>query len=104
MTLPQLLSADLATLRHHALVFDTTLAGALSAKWSEHGNTNCVPMPMTLTDGRLMLCADVLTEVGPGGLLEGMWAAADKAVLAQEVEVMPMAEVVALLPAEPSPV
>jgi hypothetical protein len=33
-----------------------------------------------------------------------MWAAADKAVLAQEVEVMPMAEVVALLPAEPSPV
>jgi hypothetical protein len=49
----------------------------------------------------LMLSADVLTEVGPGGLLHAMWEAADKEVLAQAVTVMPWADAVALLPADP---
>jgi hypothetical protein len=53
-----------------------------------------------MTDGRLMISADVLTEVMPGGMLEAMWAAADKAVLAQAVAVMPWADAVALLPPE----
>jgi hypothetical protein len=48
-----------------------------------------------------MLSADVLTEVMPGGLLEAMWAAADKAVLAQAVEVLPWGEALALLPPAP---
>jgi hypothetical protein len=90
--------------RQYALVFTTQLAGRLAELHAEHGSTNCVPMPMTLTDGRLMLCADVLTEVEPGGLLHAMWAAADKEVLAQAVEVLLWEDALALLPPEPSPV
>jgi hypothetical protein len=84
-----------------ALVFTPQLAVRLAELHGQHGSTNCVPVPRTLTDGRLMLCADVLTEVGPGGLLEGMWNAADKEVLVQAVQVMPWADAVALLPPDP---
>jgi hypothetical protein len=87
--------------RQYALVFTAQLAGRLSELHAVHGSQKCVPMPRTLTDGRLMLSADVLTEVGPGGLLETMWAAADKAVLAQAVEVLPWGEALALLPPAP---
>jgi hypothetical protein len=85
-----------------ALVFTPALAGRLAELHAEHGSTNCVPMPRTLTDGRLMLCADVLTEIAPGGLLHAMWAAADQQVLGQAVEVIPWADAVALLPADPA--
>ena len=84
-----------------ALVFASQLAARLAELHGLHGSTNCVPVPRTLTDGRLMLCADVLTEIGPGGLLEAMWAAADKQVLGQAVEVLPWSEAVALLPPDP---
>jgi hypothetical protein len=83
-----------------ALVFTPKLAARLAELHAEHGTTNCVPMPRVLTDGRLMLCGDVLTEVGPGGLLQGMWEAADQAVLLPAVEVIPWSEAVALLPVE----
>jgi hypothetical protein len=86
--------------RKYALVFTPTLAARLAELHAEHGNTNCVPIPRMLTDGRLMLCADVLTEVEPGGLLAAMWKAADKAVLLPNVEVIPWADAVALLPPE----
>lgn len=84
-----------------ALVFAPALAARLAEIHAEHGSTNCVPMPRVLTDGRLMLCADVLTEVMPGGLLHSMWAAADQAVLLAGVEVMPWADAVAMLPPDP---
>jgi hypothetical protein len=99
MTLADLtLPITYADARQWALVFDTTLAQRLAEIHAEHGSNECRPFPYVLRDGRLMLCADVLTEIGPGGLLEAMWAAADKAVLAQAVEVMPWADAVALLP------
>jgi hypothetical protein len=85
-----------------ALVFTPQLAGRLAELHAQHGSTNCVPMPRLLTDGRLMLCGDILTEVMPGGLLAGMWAAADQAVLLPNVEVIPWADAVALLPADPA--
>jgi hypothetical protein len=100
LTLP--ISYDQAS--QYALVFTDELAGRLAALHGEHGSTNCVPVPTRLTDGRLMLCADLLTECAPGGLLAGMWAAADKAVLLPAVEVVPIAEALALLPPDPSPV
>ncbi len=101
MTLSDLtLPISYADARQWALVFTPALAARLSELHAEHGSRLCRPVPRVLTDGRLMLSADVLTEVGPGGLLEAMWAAADKDVLAQAVEVMPWAEAVALLPAE----
>jgi hypothetical protein len=85
-----------------ALVFTPTLAGRLAQLHSQYGTPNCVPMPRMLTDGRLMLCADILTEVMPGGLLHAMWAAADQATLLSSVEVIPWADAVALLPPEPT--
>ena len=88
--------------RGYALVFTPQLAQRLAELHGLHGSSKCRPMPRRMADGRLMLSADVLTEVGPGGLLHAMWEAADKAVLAQAVEVMPWADAVALLPAEPA--
>jgi hypothetical protein len=85
-----------------ALVFAPQLAARLAELHAIHGSPNFVPMPRMLTDGRLMLCADVLTEVMPGGLLHAMWAAAGQAVLLASVEVIPWAEAVALLPPEPT--
>ena len=85
-----------------ALVFTPQLAARLAELHGQHGSTNCVPVPRTLTDGRLMLCADVLTEIEPGGLLHAMWQAADQAVLGASVEVIPWADAVALLPADPA--
>ena len=101
MTLADLtLPISYADARVLALVFTPQLAGRLAELHAEHGSPNCVPMPRMLTDGRLMLCADVLTEIAPGGLLHAMWAAADQQVLGQAVEVMPWADAVALLPAD----
>lgn len=91
-----------ADAKGYALVFTPALAGRLAELHALHGSQNCVPMPRAMADGRLMLCGDILTEVMPGGLLAGMWAAADKAVLGQAVEVMPWADAVALLPPDPT--
>ena len=103
MTLSDLtLPISYADARVLALVFTPQLAGRLAQLHAEHGSTNCVPMPRTLTDGRLMLCADVLTEIAPGGRLHAMWAAADQQVLGASVEVLPWADAVALLPADPA--
>jgi len=103
MTLADLtLPISYADARQWALVFDVALAQRLAEIHAEHGSQKCRPVPRQMTDGRLMLSADVLTEIGAGGLLEAMWAAADKSVLAQAVEVMPWADAVALLPADPA--
>lgn len=102
MTLGDLtLPIPIETARGYALVFTTQLAGRLAELHSLYGSTNCVPVPRALADGRLMLSADVLTEIEPGGLLADMWAAADKAVLNAAVEVLPWADAVALLPPDP---
>ncbi len=84
--------------RGYALVFGDALAVRLAEVWQEHGSTNCVPSPSLLTDGRWMLCADILTEIGPGGLLHAMWANVDQAVVVANVEVLSWAAAVALLP------
>ena len=104
MTLADLtLPIPYADARGMALVFTPQLAGRLAELHAQHGSANCVPVPRVLKDGRLMLCADILTEVEPGGLLHAMWQAADKAVLFQAVEVMPWADAVAMLPPSESP-
>ena len=97
LTLP--ISYDEA--RGYALVFTPQLAGRLAELHGLHGSNKCRPVPRVLTNGRLMLSADVLTEIEPGGLLHAMWEAADKAVLNAAVEVLPWADAVALLPADP---
>ena len=84
--------------RAHALLFAAQLAARLAEIHAVHGSQKCVPMPRTLTDGRLMLSADILTEVMPGGMLHAMWVHADKEVLLPAVEVVPIADAVALMP------
>lgn len=104
MTLADLtLPISYADAQAWALVFTPQLAARLAELHGLHGSSNAVPMPRTLTDGRLMLAADVLTEIEPGGLLHAMWEAADKAVLMDAVEVLPWADAVALLPPDPQP-
>ena len=93
-----------ADARGLALVFAPALAVRLQQLHAAHGSTNCVPVPLPLVDGRLMLGADVLTEIAPGGLLAAMWARADGAVLGANVEVVAWGEAVAMLPPpEPMP-
>jgi len=81
-----------------ALVFSPQLAARLAELHAEYGSPNAIPMPRVLTDGRLMLCGDILTMVDPGGFLHEMWIHADAAVLLPNVEVIPWGEAVALLP------
>ena len=87
-----------------ALVFSTALAARLAELHAEYGSPNAVPYPRRLTDGKLMLCGDILTMVEKGGFLHGMWSHADMDVLLPNVEVIPWADALALLPESPSPV
>lgn len=105
MTLAEVtLPVSLEWSRAHCLLFAPELAARLAELHSDHGSSNLILMPKELTDGRLMLSADVLTEVVDGGLLHAMWAAADMEMLLPAVEVLPLADALALLPEAPSPV
>ena len=84
----------------HALVFDAALAARLAEVQAQHGDPRHVPAPRRLTDGRFMLTADILTECVPGGLIYGGFSRLDAARFS-DIEVMPLAEAVALLPPEP---
>lgn len=86
-----------------ALVFSPQLAARLAELHEQYGSLNAVPYPRQLTDGRLMLCGDILTMVEEGGFLHGMWSHADMGVLLPSVEVMAWEEAVALLPVEVQP-
>lgn len=100
LTLP----IDVAYARTLALVFSPEVAARLADSCIAHGSTNCVPTPSLLTDGRLALSADLLTEIEAGGLLAEMWAYADHAIIGQAVEVLPSDVVAAMaIPCEPIP-
>jgi hypothetical protein len=79
-----------------ALVFSPELASQLAAVQAEYGNPRHVANPVDLSDGRKMLCADLLTEIGPGGLYAQGFAHLPVELFAQ-VEVMPMSQVLPLL-------
>ena len=89
---------DVDQARGLALVFPPALAARLGQLHAAYGSSNCVPVPSPLIDGRLMLGADVLTEVRPGGLLAAMWSAADQSVLGASVQVIAWETAVAMLP------
>jgi hypothetical protein len=82
--------------KEHALVFDAALAQRLAEVQAEHGDPRHVPNPLPLTGGRFMLTADILTECLPGGLVYGGFSRLDAGRFA-DIEVVPMAEAVALL-------
>jgi hypothetical protein len=99
MTLADLITQPVSyeTAKDLALVFSPELAAQLAAVQSEHGNPRHVASPVDLVNGRKMLCADLLTEIGPGGLYSGGFAHLP-AELFPSVEVLPMSEVLPLLP------
>lgn len=85
----------------NALVFAEDLAIRLGEVQAEHGDPRHVPSPRLLTDGRYMLTADILTECVPGGLIYGGFSHLDASRF-DEIEVLPIADAIALLP-EPDP-
>jgi hypothetical protein len=87
--------------RAHALLFSAQLAQRLAELHAEYGRPDCTAIPRQLTDGRFMHMADILLATEPGGYLHEMWEAADKTILLPAVEVVPIAEAIALLPPDP---
>lgn len=85
-----------------ALVFGDQVAGMMAAAQEQHGSPWLRVAPVLLTDGRSMLAAELLTEVGPGGLLADWFAHLDASTFA-DIEVVPMADAVALIPPVPTP-
>jgi hypothetical protein len=83
----------------HALVFDASLAQRLAEVQAQHGDPRHVPAPRSLTDGRWMLTADILTECLPGGLVYGGFSQLDAGRF-DEIAVVPLADALALLPAD----
>lgn len=70
ITLDQLLASsetpDINALRELWLAFPAELLPAITAAQEDQTMHRVEPLP--LTDGRAALCADLLTEIGPGGL------------------------------------
>jgi len=83
----------------HALLFDAALAQRLGEVQAQHGDPRHVPNPQLLTDGRWMLRGDILTECLPGGLVYGGFSQLDAARF-DEIEVVPLADALALLPSD----
>ena len=83
------------------LVFDAALAQRLSDVQAETPSQHYA-RPVALADGRYLLCGDLLSEVGPGGLYAQGFAKLDAGRFG-EIAVMPLSQAVALLPVQPSP-
>lgn len=83
-----------------ALVFGDSIAARLAEIQQAHGSPWLHVDPKRLTDGRWMASADLLTEVGPGGLLAEGFAQLNASRFV-EIEVVPMADAVALIPRLP---
>ena len=99
MTLADLITqpVNYKTARDLAIVLTPDQASTLGAIQAQYGNPQHVAAPVPLTDGRLMLCADLLTETGPGGLYAQGFAHLPAELFAQ-VQIIPMADAVALIP------
>ena len=83
-------------LKSLALVFNSSLKEILEATQETFASKHKAS-PVELTDGRFMLCADLLTEIQPGGLYAQGFGLLDTDLFSQ-VEVISMEEASALLP------
>jgi hypothetical protein len=99
MTLADLITQPIRyeSARDLAIVLTPEQAATLGAVQAQYGNPQHVAAPVTLTDGRLMLCADLLTETGPGGLYAQGFAHLPTEMFSQ-VEIIPMNEAIDLIP------
>ena len=82
--------------RDLALVYPYEVAVALYGVQEEHGDPRHVPVGRQLTDGRWIMCGDVLSEVGNGGILSQAFSYITQEMMAS-VEVVPMSEVIGLV-------
>ena len=99
MTLADLITQPVSyeTAKELAIVLTPDQAATLGTIQAQYGNPRHVAAPVPLTDGRLMLCADLLTETGPGGLYAQCFAHLPAELFAQ-VQILPIADAIALLP------
>ncbi len=82
--------------RQYALVFPASLRDRLCEVQSQYGSASFSVFPAgPLADGRFYHCADILSEVGAGGIYAAGFGRLDVARFG-EVEVVPMSEVAAL--------
>ncbi len=86
--------------RSYGLVFGPALAARLAEVQAEHPSQH-VAVPVATDDGRYLLCGDLLSEVGAGGLYAGGFSHLDPSRF-DEIAVLPWGEALALLP-EPAP-
>ena len=103
MTLADLITQPVSyeTVRDLAIILAPDQAATLGAIQAQYGNPRHVAAPVPLTDGRLMLCADLLTETGLGGLYAQGFAHLPAELFAQ-VQILPMTDAIALIP-QPDP-
>ena len=97
--LPQLpLSAEYG--RQYAVMFSASLRDRLIEVQQQYGSSSFSVFPAgPLTDGRYYHCADILSEVGLGGIYAAGFAHLDSSRF-DEIEVIPLADALALLPPE----
>ncbi|NDC64011.1 MAG: hypothetical protein EBZ59_08540 [Planctomycetia bacterium] len=102
MTLADItLPINLEHARGLALVFPADMVPLLDEAQQRMGDDRLRIAPRELTDGRYMVGADLLTEAD--GMLRGVWRAVRNSGCADQVEVMPWADAVAMLPATAYP-
>ena len=99
MTLADLITHPVSyeTARDLAIVLTAEQAATLGAIQQQYGNPRHVAAPVPLVDGRLMLCADLLTETGQGGLYAQGFAHLPAELFAQ-VQIIPMTDAITLIP------
>jgi hypothetical protein len=105
MTLADLLASPrpLAELRGLAVVFSSELRDRLVAVQSEHGRPQFTVFPAgPLADGRYYHCADILAEVGSGGIYHAGFSHLDASRFG-EIAVVPLSEAAALLSPDTAP-
>lgn len=82
----------------YGLVLSQAAYNAILAAQQQRPNARHRAAPVATTDGRWILCADLLREVGPGGLYHDGFELLPQQLFTS-VEVIPWADAVALLPA-----
>lgn len=103
MTLSELtLPVTYSECKDLALVYPYEVAVVLYGIQAEHGDPRHVPAGRKLTDGRWMLCGDVLSEVGGAGILTSAFSYITPELMAS-VEVIPLGEALSLLEADEIP-
>lgn len=95
--LPQLSSMTDADAKGYALVFGAEPYEALQIAQEVRPSVQHRAAPVQLTNGQWMLCADLLLEIGHGGLYADGFVLLPFEIF-EKVKVVPWEEAVALLP------